>query len=195
MCLDLKFRITFPRIALKPKVVYKALKFRVDCKTQTEVLKHGDYLQAIINGQTYEGRISVDLDNGIKFFCTNDENLDGMKTIDKLGFQYSWLLGYNIEALRINDVDVSYPPMSKYFTPYRDMLVKMGNTYKSKLSKEGASIEKGIHSFASQKDAKNLGYDCVAKCIIPKWSIYYKGLYERDPAYASNVLTYIEIVE
>ena len=195
MCLDLKFRITFPRIALKPKVVYKSLKFHIDYKTQTEVLKHGDYLQAIINGQTSEGRISVDLDNGIKFFCTNDENLDGRETIDKLGFQYSWLLGYNIVALRINDVDISDPLMSEYLTPYQGMLVKMGNTYKSKLSKEGASIENGIHSFASQKDAKNLGYDCVAKCIIPRWSIYYKGLYRRNPAYASNKLEYIEIMK
>ena len=195
MCLDLKFRITFPRIALKPKVVYKSLKFNKDCRTQTKVLKHGDYLQAIINGQTYEGRISVDLYNGIKFFCTNDKNLDGMKTIDKLGFQYSLALGYDIEALRINDVDIFYPPTPKYLTPYQDMLVKMGNTYKSKLSKKGASIEEGIHSLASQRDAKSLGYDCVAKCIIPKWSIYYKGLYRCAPAYASNVLTYIEIVE
>ena len=81
-----------------------------------------------------------------------------------------------------------------YQTFYQGFKVEMGETYTSELEKIDDSIEKGLHSFETMEGAKSVSY-IVAKCIIPKGSRYYEGIFNRDVSYASDKLTYIEIVK
>lgn len=75
-------------------------------------------------------------------------------------------------------------------------LVKMGETYESKLIKEiGAFVNVGIHSFESLNSAKCDGKGKYVKCIIPKGSHYYEGDFNDFVSYASDKLTYVELVE
>jgi len=99
-----------------------------------------------------------------------------------------------------------------YCTPYIKDKVIIGNTYKSKLKHERyarTDIEIGLHSFLTQVVASHYAsiiyvadYDwyghakiAIAKCIIPKGAKYYTGYFNGYDSYASNELTYLEIVE
>lgn len=56
------------------------------------------------------------------------------------------------------------------------------------------TYEEGYHSFVKLKDALvDLSYNqCVAKCIIPKGSWYFKGTWQRGQAnYVSNNITFV----
>jgi hypothetical protein len=90
-------------------------------------------------------------------------------------------------------------------TLYKKVKVELGKTYKSRLFKEKFinihHINYGLHTFIEQPGLTKFNYNItpyVAKCIIPKGSFYYKGRFHDenfDDSYASNKLTYIEIIE
>ena len=96
--------------------------------------------------------------------------------------------------------------VSYYHTPYRNSPVIIGETYDSKLERlTGVNeVHHGLHSFESVIDCNKDGFletkfdriSVVAKCIIPKGSRYYKGIFSscgcKLTSYASDKLTYIE---
>lgn len=100
---------------------------------------------------------------------------------------------------------------SVLYTSYRNSRVKIGSTYESEFSFNiNGEIAKALHSF------KNIN-DCISdarveinhyinhtttksdffivKCTIPAGSSYYRGKFCDMPSYASNKLTYVEVVE
>lgn len=96
-------------------------------------------------------------------------------------------------------------------TPYRYFSVVIGNTYHSDLNGEERTyyidIEEGLHSFADASDAEFLIFQnenkypnqtikfVMAKCIIPKGSLYYKGKFNYYDSYASDCIRYEEIIK
>lgn len=85
------------------------------------------------------------------------------------------------------------------YTPYRFTSVSIGETYKSDLIKEHNSVDFGLHSFKHLIDAvldgESEGSHVVVKCIIPRGSWYYKGIFFSKTSYASNRIKYVEIVK
>ena len=90
-------------------------------------------------------------------------------------------------------------------TTYRKQPVKLGSTYTSGFSiNEDGNVEMGLHSFDELNSAKEDGYYenrypeempiVYVKCLIPKGSRYYEGRFCGDTAYASDQLTYLEII-
>lgn len=91
-----------------------------------------------------------------------------------------------------------------YYTPYQNCIIEIGNTYKSNIIKEGNEINIGLHSFVTIEDLKPwsvrgmgtwgklMGY---IKCIIPKGSKYYIGIFGKYNSYVSDTLQYIEIID
>lgn len=95
-------------------------------------------------------------------------------------------------------------------TPFRYAEIKIGETYESTLerceySSELHVVEEGLHSFANLEDCDKRVCDCeddadyeyhsLAKCVIPKGSTYYEGVYGRLKAYASDKIQYLEILK
>ena len=105
-----------------------------------------------------------------------------------------------------------------YRTFYREELVCIGDTQVAKSLRKtynsgfkewndkytSWTIEEGIHSIASLKDAMNTSHwyshFIILKCIIPKGELYYKGLWynqydEKMVGYTSKSLKLIEIAK
>lgn len=89
----------------------------------------------------------------------------------------------------------------KYYTPYRDYRIIIGQTYMSKLElfqrDTYDKIEDGLHSYANLSDVSEL-YEAssyyIVKCCIPKGSCYYQGIFNSKDSYASDCLRYDEII-
>jgi hypothetical protein len=94
----------------------------------------------------------------------------------------------------------------EYVTTFKHMPINIGDTYISDLQKHEEKfarrieyqIEKGLHSLETFKDILGLqghlgGFIC--KCIIPKGAHYYKGKFNVYNSYASDKLTYVEIIK
>lgn len=84
-------------------------------------------------------------------------------------------------------------------TPFMDKTVELGKTYESKLKTEFQYPLKrvckiGLHSFKYKSMRLECWGDLICKCIIPKGSSYYIGKFWGDESYASDKLTYIEIL-
>ncbi len=58
------------------------------------------------------------------------------------------------------------------------MLWTIGILYKTVMTTFGNEVNQGFHSFISKKELMldSLHYNVIAKCIIPKGSLYYKGM-------------------
>ena len=91
----------------------------------------------------------------------------------------------------------------EYSTFYRDFVVDMGITYQSRLARLRCNnydiIEQGLHVFVHKSDTLHFESKMdstvrVVRCVIPKESLYYKGIFERCESYASNHLRYEEII-
>jgi hypothetical protein len=205
MCLKLKNGSVKPQIAKNDIVVYKFLKYGKKLNPEF----HGKEFTGVINDFTVKGKISID---STIFFCTDEIRLDGAKADDKLGYKYSWVIDENVKSIKVDGVEIikygcvlDNAEILTILTPYQDVEIKIGETYKSKLIKYGPLIDEGIHSFKNLKDANYFAIKSinkiVAKCIIPKGSEYYIGKY-RDGifsnsdyvSYASDTLKYIEIL-
>lgn len=99
----------------------------------------------------------------------------------------------------------------KYITPYMHFNVEMGKTYSSELTKFKATpifkydtfdcyadVFQGLHTFVNYDETKRfcqLHNRILVKCIIPKGSTYYVGIFADIAACASDKLTYVEIIE
>ena len=86
----------------------------------------------------------------------------------------------------------------EYFTSYQKKSVKIGNTYHSGLERFNNEIHKGLHSYKYKEDAikeSEKWVEILAKCIIPKGSKYYEGIFDRSVALASDCLKYVEIIK
>ena len=204
MCLHLKSEKTRMQTAKKDIVVYKALEVSYNSPyDERSKYNKGDSFTGIIRGIDCEGKISIDEDGEI-YFCTNNENLDGCSTIDRLGYKYSWSFDNRVQRIIINgkvmyDKVVNYEKNSietdiEYRTYYKSLKVEMGETYTSDLINLGKKVEIGLHSFKTKMGAKFLS-KTIAKCIIPKGSKYYIGEFTCETSYASDCLTYVEIVK
>jgi hypothetical protein len=197
MCLELKNESVKAKIAKNDIVVYKFLKVR---KLKPEF--HGKEFTGVIDDFTVNGKISIVKD---VFFCTDEIQLNGFKADDKLGYKYSWAIDKNVKSIEVDGVEIikngfvldSFKD-STILTPFQNVEIEIGETYKSKLIRNGLSIEDGIHSVKSLKVAKRLTslYETtfVAKCIIPKGSEYYIGNFNGYVSYASDTLKYVEIL-
>lgn len=97
----------------------------------------------------------------------------------------------------------------KLQTFFRYMTINLGNTYYSKLSRSKYSkykfkISEALHSFVNYtetllfwKHHSRFSFPDlnIIKCIIPKGSKYIKGKFNGAEGYASDCLTYLEIVK
>jgi len=79
-----------------------------------------------------------------------------------------------------------------YITPYMNFEVKIGETYTSQLVKDREFVFLGIHSVKNSNDLSE--FLVKVKCIIPKGAYYYKGLNCDCRSYASDQLTYVELI-
>lgn len=87
-------------------------------------------------------------------------------------------------------------------TPYQYKTINIGSKYRSTFTFDyRGDIEKGLHSFANLKTAKNSikgsYHRLICKCVIPKGSKYYKGKFfygRMVGSYASSRLNYIGII-
>jgi hypothetical protein len=204
MCLELKSESVKPQIVENDIVVYKFLKV---IKLNPEF--HGKEFTGVIDGFTVKGKISI---GGDVFFCTDEIHLNGFKGDDKLGYKYSWAIDENVKSIKVDGVEIikdgcilDNAKFLTFLTPYQNVEIKIGETYKSELIKYGLSIEEGIHSFKSLEAAIYYASleekRIVAKCIIPKGSEYYVGEYSVGIygyysyiSYASDTLKYVEIL-
>jgi hypothetical protein len=199
MCLRLKNGRVKPKIAENDIIVYKFLKNGRKLNPNF----HGKEFTGVIDSSIVEGKISIDKRT---FFCTNDDFFDGICANDKLGYKYSWLIDSRVKSIEVDGVEIiingrvlNNAKVLAILTPFQDVEIEIGETYKSKLIKYGSSIEEGIHSFENLEDAKRLSsFDedrIVVKCIIPKGSEYYVGEYNNGYiSYASDTLKYVEIL-
>jgi hypothetical protein len=203
MCLELKNESVKSQIAENDIVVYKFL--QVSRKFNPEF--HGKEFTGVINGFTVKGKISIDKRT---FLCTDEIFLDGTYTKDKFGYKYSWAIDIYVKSIKVDGVEIikdgcvlDNAEVLTISTPYQNVEIKIGETYKSKLIKNELLVEDGIHSFKNLEDANYFaGFDknrIVAKCIIPKGSEYYIGKYGYNGydgfvSYTSDTLKYVEIL-
>ena len=103
----------------------------------------------------------------------------------------------NIKCYKVLN-ETKHSKLTFYNTPYQGTTIEIGNTYTSALKKYGNNIGEGLHSFKSTERINIVTMDCrhpvIVECIIPRWSIYYKGDYYGRVSYASNKLTYLKII-
>lgn len=151
---------------------------------------HGKPFVCTIKDIPVVGEISVNIEGRI-YLCHDNPRFDGATAPNKFDHRYSWVMDFNVKDLVID----GEPMLPGYETPYKHAQVKLGETYTSKLKYFDGEVEEGLHSFVHQRDARNDGGGDIIECIIPKGSMYYKGTFGGDSAYASNKLTYVKKVE
>ena len=158
----------------------------------------GKGFTGVIKGVKCKGHIRIE--NNRVFLCTNRKPLHGAKALDKLGYKYSWIFDHYVKSIIVDEVDLMIPNKNTTFTtPFQAAKVKIGETYESGLILEEYiawnEIEIGLHSFANYKGIRRLKCNIIVKCIIPKGSEYFIGLFDGKTSYASNKLKYIEIIK
>lgn len=83
-------------------------------------------------------------------------------------------------------------------TLFQKTSVILGNNYNSSIERYYNTIEKGIHSFTKLKEAKEFLKIIkdettrvrIVKCIIPKDSLYFNGMFNNYKSMASNQILY-----
>lgn len=196
MCLELKHSGITPRIAERDIVVYKYLNVSIKSNLVMDNIKSGDSFSGIIKGIPCNGKIYIS--EFLEFyFLTDDKRLNGSTSPLRLGYKFSWIMDDKVEEIYVNGNKIPLIKTYTYKTPFQNMEVEIGKTYTSELRKVGGTIREGLHSFKSPiyaKENSGISSRLVVKCIIPKGSSYYTGLYMRHISYASDKLTYVEIV-
>ena len=186
MCLCLSSEKTKLSKATKDIVCYK----RLNVREELDITKYpdGTTFKGVIKGIKCEGRLTVEY--GRSYFCTNDSALNGSNCDDKKGYKYSWV--FDDEVTEIN----GEAPVFVYKTIYQNFTVKIGETYTSSLERIDDTVHEGLHSYANIRDTRHtrIGDEVIAKCIIPKGASYYKGTFDGNTAYASDTLTYVELI-
>lgn len=188
MCLQLASKTVKSKKATKDIVCYKRL--RLEEKIDLTKYINGASFKGIIKGIECEGHINIEI--GRMYFCTDNDELDGSDCYCKRGHLYSWVYDY-----RVTEINGEKPILTTlYTTIYQNFLVKIGETYTSPLEKIGDTIGPGLHSYADVEKAYIFIHkgEVMVKCIIPKGASYYKGTYEGGTSYASDTLTYVELI-
>lgn len=88
-------------------------------------------------------------------------------------------------------------------TPYRYRLITIGSTYESELKVKSrffknSRVEDGLHSLVNKSDVSRCfrgTRGVVVKCIIPAGSRYFEGHFDIYMSYASDKITYVEIID
>ena len=188
MCLE---NISEKRVAEEDIVCYKYLKVESQPKLNF-VPKSGASFEGRIYGIDCTGKITRE--NGKIYFCTNENNIDGEDCEKKWGYKYSWKLDEYVTLITINGKILIDREENQFVTPYRDVIVKMGKTYISRVKVSSWNeIGQALHSYVDIP-TDNV-YPYIAKCIIPKGATYYEGIFDERRSYASNKLKYINIIE
>ena len=188
MCLELISNKTKSQIAKEDIICYKRLEYIPTVNMST--IKDGDEFTGVINTFECSGKISVESNN--IYFCTNHPILNGSDSLNKHGYNYSWIFDNTVTSIIINNKEVID---LKIATPYRWFPIEIGKTYDSELIKKDEYVHEGLHSYKNLDHAKNYYVKFYAECIIPKGSKYYEGKFVDDDAYASDKLTYVKILE
>ena len=188
MCLE---KISEKRVAEEDIVCYKYLEVELQPKLNF-VPKSGTAFEGRISRIDCTGKITRE--NGRIYFCTNEYDIDGRDCEKKWGYKYSWELDKYVTLITIDGKTLIDHEKNQFVTPYQDVIVEMGKTYRSEIEvNERNQIEQALHSYAEIPEDEKFPY--IAKCIIPKGAIYYEGIFERRRSYASNKLKYINIIE
>ena len=188
-----------PLIAKKDITVYKIVNENYFIIPELkDLLKTSDKCKAIIDGIEINGKIFKS-GRGI-FICHNNSNLKiNIFKTHKLNYKYSFIIsamGTRVTSLIVNKQEFIN---IFYHTPYIKTIIELGKEYTSELYLyEFLNIvEKGLHSFIQKLNIKEGEY--LVKCIIPKGSKYYKGIFEIDSysfdSIASDKLKYIKIIK
>jgi hypothetical protein len=161
--------------------------------------------KCMIDGIDVEGHIKLMSDN--VYFLHNVEIRRGSDIgIHKGDYLYSWVLDSQVDLKTLEIDGELVEENTNYITPYQDTNVLLGKTYYSDLrvySYKGVqngvtdvdhhAVDRGLHSFAEKQDAFDDIYPqgIVVKCIIPKGSKYFEGVYSEEyRSYASDTLQY-----
>lgn len=187
MCLQLSSEKTRMNKATKDIVCYKRLDVYEKLITK---YPDGTAFKGVIKGIKCKGHLTVEDEK--LYFCTNDSALDGSDCDDKKGYKYSWVFDD-----KVTEINGEAPVLiTVYKTIYQNFTVKIGETYTSPLEKMYDTVHVGFHSYANIRDTQRsiLGDEVIAKCIIPKGASYYKGIYDGYTSYASDILTYVELI-
>lgn len=177
------------KIAEKDIVCYKVLstgfipkiKGAKSGETYTLMFNTGVEIEGkLMRGKPLRFKVTIPFD-GNNFFRT---------TYRFVGGESSRLIG--IKDKNGKSLEVNLKPVFETF--FRATPIEIGETYTSEIKVNNYTIHKALHSFCYKKDARVYGNFKVAKCIIPKGSIYYRGIFGSVPSYASNQLKYVEII-
>ena len=88
-------------------------------------------------------------------------------------------------------------------SPYQGMDIKIGETYHAAIVICGSKVYNGFHSLKSlrqaKKEASKRSKGKFTKCIIPKGSVYYNGIWDKfqlfNPiGYVSDSIKYVELL-
>ena len=188
MCLQLSSEKAGLNKATKDIVCYK----RLDVYERPDITKYSDgaAFKGVIREIRCKGHLTIE--DGKLYFCTNISSLDGSDCDDKKGYKYSWVFDD-----RVTEINGEAPVLiNVYQTVYQNVTVKIGETYTSSLEKIIDTVHMGLHSYANIRDTQHsiLGREVIAKCIIPKGASYYKGRHDTYTSYASDTLTYVELI-
>ena len=189
MCLNLKSNKIKSKIAKEDIICYKRLELLPTIIDKSNI-KDGDEFTGVIKEFECSGKISIESDK--IFFCTNHSNLNGADSSNKHGYVNSWIFDSTVTSIIINNKEVID---LKLVTPSRNFPIEIGKTYNSELIKMDEDIYEGLHSFKNLDDAKSSYVQIYVECIIPKGSKYYEGKFGDVDAYASDKLTYVQILE
>lgn len=181
------------QVADKDIVIYKRL-VKITHFKQLPMRCHGKRFTGVINHNKCSGIISINKGlRPITFFCTNNPNIDGRVADELFGRKYSWALDSSVSQIIVEGEEFTGKVL--YYTPYQSKEIEIGKTYKSSLERYDISIHKGLHSFETLEDAKKDGINVYAKCIIPKGSKFFRGMFNGSISYASNRITYLKLVK
>lgn len=113
---------------------------------------------------------------------------------------------FSIKKLALKDIIV-YKHIKEYYntfyTPYYNKEITIPSIVTSKIKGNrgilSTGIEDAVHSFKNIIDCKKDALvECskhIVECKIPRGSFYYTGTFTGSPAYASNKLEYIKIIQ
>jgi hypothetical protein len=191
-----------PLIAYEDITVYKLVKNGTSLVDNwKDIVFHGNDCIAVINGETVEGKISIEKikykdvyrkinGDDVLYICQN--SFKGNPANDKLGYEYSWSLDECVTSIIVNGKEITTPG---YNTIYQGSSVKIGNEYTSELILNDGEIDIGLHSYIKKPKFKGI-IDIIAECVIPKGSKYFIGNFDEiEDSIASDRIRYVKILD
>lgn len=138
------------------------------------------------------------IERNVLYICSNYSALDGTNCTNKLGCLYSWQLDNTIVDITINKESIL---LDGIVTCYQEYPITIGETYTANMKVTNDEVNEGLHSFDKLQAAKDDSWatgessrSIYCKCIIPKGASYYSGSFNNTLSYASDKLTYLELI-